>query len=62
MWDRLSLDPKKKQLSEEERSALKSNIQLLRDIVVLFTATGSARGVSGHTGMHQGAIGLCLEC
>jgi hypothetical protein len=48
--NRLKLDPSKKQLSEEERSTLKANINLLRDILVLFTATGSARGVSGHTG------------
>lgn len=29
---------------------MKFNIQLLRDAIVLFTATGAARGVSGHTG------------
>lgn len=29
---------------------MKANIQLLRDAIVLFTATGAARGVSGHTG------------
>lgn len=27
-----------------------ANIQLLRDAIVVFTATGAARGVSGHTG------------
>jgi len=37
-------------LTEEQKSALLSNIQLLRDALVLFTATGAARGVSGHTG------------
>ena len=26
------------------------NIQLLRDAIVLFTASAAARGVSGHTG------------
>lgn len=26
------------------------NIALLRDVIILFTATGAARGVSGHTG------------
>jgi len=49
-FDRLSLDPKKPQLTETERATLKANIQLLRDVIVLFTATGAARGVSGHTG------------
>ena len=47
---RLSLDPSKPKLSPEEKSTLQANIQLLRDAIVLFTATGAARGVSGHTG------------
>ncbi|KAI0787801.1 transketolase [Fomes fomentarius] len=47
---KLVLDPSKPQLSSEQRSALKHNIQLMRDAIVLFTATGAARGVSGHTG------------
>ena len=47
---RLKLDPSKPQLSNEQRKTLKANIQLLRDAIVLFTATGAARGVSGHTG------------
>ncbi|KAG7444800.1 thiamine diphosphate-binding protein [Guyanagaster necrorhizus] len=49
-FNRIALDPSKPQLSEDEKAALKSNIQLLRDAIVLFTATGAARGVSGHTG------------
>ncbi|KAG5638116.1 hypothetical protein H0H81_001794 [Sphagnurus paluster] len=47
---KLSLDPTKPNLSNDEKKVLKANIQLLRDAIVLFTATGSARGVSGHTG------------
>ena len=47
---RLALDPKNPQLTDQERTTLKANIQLLRDAIVLFTATGAARGVSGHTG------------
>ncbi|RDX57415.1 transketolase [Lentinus brumalis] len=47
---KLVLDPSKPQLSDEQRSALKNNIQIMRDAIVLFTATGAARGVSGHTG------------
>jgi len=46
----LSLDPTKPQLSAEEKGTLTANIQLLRDAIVLFTATGAARGVAGHTG------------
>lgn len=47
---RLSLDPTKPQLTDDQRATLKANIQLLRDAIVLFTATGAARGVGGHTG------------
>ena len=47
---RVSLDPTKRQLTGEQRSALLHNIQIMRDAIVLFTATGAARGVSGHTG------------
>jgi hypothetical protein len=39
---------------------LKHNIQLLRDAIVLFTSTGAARGVSGHTGQYICFIGLCM--
>ncbi|KAF8813439.1 transketolase [Phlegmacium glaucopus] len=49
-FNKLSLDPSKTKLSPEEKSTLQANIQLLRDAIVLFTATGAARGVSGHTG------------
>jgi len=52
---RLSLDPRNSQLSPDERAALLANIQLLRDAIVLFTATGAARGVSGHTGISLSA-------
>jgi hypothetical protein len=47
---RLSLDPRIPKLEEEEKATLLANIQLLRDFIVFFTATGAARGVSGHTG------------
>lgn len=49
-FKKLSLDPSKPTLTAAEKAALLSNIQLLRDAIVLFTATGAARGVSGHTG------------
>ncbi|KAF8824796.1 hypothetical protein HHX47_DHR7000184 [Lentinula edodes] len=49
-YKKISLDPSKPQLTDDQRATLKANIQLLRDVIVLFTATGAARGVSGHTG------------
>ena len=50
--DRVKLDPSNKTLTDSQRSGLLANIQLLRDAIVLFTATGAARGVSGHTGVY----------
>jgi transketolase len=49
-YKRLQLDPTNPTLSQEQREALKFNIQLCRDAIVFFTATGAARGVGGHTG------------
>jgi transketolase len=49
-YRKMTLDPSKPQLTAEQKSTLLHNIQLLRDALVLFTATGAARGVSGHTG------------
>ncbi|EDR04074.1 transketolase [Laccaria bicolor S238N-H82] len=49
-FKKLALDPTKPKLSAEEKATLQANIQLLRDVIVYFTATGAARGVSGHTG------------
>ncbi|MFZ4666019.1 MAG: transketolase C-terminal domain-containing protein [Prochlorotrichaceae cyanobacterium] len=46
----ISLDPSQPSLTAEQRDALKFNIQLCRDAIVFFTATGAARGVGGHTG------------
>jgi transketolase len=46
----LALDPSNLTLSDEQRQTLKANIQLCRDAIVFFTATGAARGVGGHTG------------
>jgi len=46
----LKLNPANPVLTAAEREALKSNIQLCRDAIVFFTATGAARGVGGHTG------------
>jgi transketolase len=46
----LTLDASHPVLTDEQRSVLKANIQLCRDAIVFFTATGAARGVGGHTG------------
>ncbi|MGG6295890.1 transketolase C-terminal domain-containing protein [Leptolyngbya sp. AN02str] len=46
----VTLDPSNSTLTSEQREALTSNIQLCRDAIVFFTATGAARGVGGHTG------------
>ncbi len=46
----LTLDPSQPKLTDEQRETLKANIQLCRDAIVFFTATGAARGVGGHTG------------
>lgn len=46
----LALDPTNPTLTAEQRDKLKANIQLCRDAIVFFTATGAARGVGGHTG------------
>jgi transketolase len=49
-YQRISLDASNPTLTDEQRNALKANIQLCRDAIVFFTATGAARGVGGHTG------------
>jgi transketolase len=49
-YQSLKLDPSNPTLSDQQRTALKANIQLCRDAIVFFTATGAARGVGGHTG------------
>ena len=46
----INLDPQVPTLTGEQKAALKANIQLCRDAIVFFTATGAARGVGGHTG------------
>lgn len=49
-YQRISLNPSHASLTAEQRSALQANIQLCRDAIIFFTATGAARGVGGHTG------------
>lgn len=49
-YQRISLDSSVNTLTDAQRASLKANIQLCRDAIVFFTATGAARGVGGHTG------------
>ncbi len=46
----LALNPANATLTLEQRESLKANIQLCRDAIIFFTATGAAKGVGGHTG------------
>jgi transketolase len=46
----LKLNPAVSSLTDEQRKALRQNIQLARDTIVFFTALAGARGLSGHTG------------
>ena len=46
----LAFDPSAETLTTEQERQLAANVQLCRDAIVFFTATGAARGVGGHTG------------
>ncbi|NET38713.1 MAG: transketolase [Cyanothece sp. SIO1E1] len=46
----LALNPANSTLTDAQKQTLKANIQLCRDAIIFFTATGAARGVGGHTG------------
>ncbi|KAJ5677538.1 uncharacterized protein N7477_003171 [Penicillium maclennaniae] len=49
-FKQLKLDPKNATLTAEQKKDLLHNINIFRDAIIAFTATGAARGVSGHTG------------
>jgi hypothetical protein len=46
----LSLDQDQPVLSPDQKTILRANIELCRDAIIFFTATGAARGVGGHSG------------
>ena len=46
----LTLSTGNSSLSEEEKLQWETNIGLVRDVIVFFTAVAGARGLSGHTG------------
>ncbi|KAJ5707333.1 hypothetical protein N7488_007134 [Penicillium malachiteum] len=49
-FKQLKLDSKNPSLTAEQKKDLLHNINIFRDAIIAFTATGAARGVSGHTG------------
>ena len=49
-YKRVPLDLSASVLSAEQRTQLRTNIQLCRDAIVLFTGAADARGIGGHTG------------
>lgn len=49
-FKKLMLDPKNPKLSPQQKQDLLHNINIFRDAIIAFTATGSARGLAGHTG------------
>ncbi|KAJ5752212.1 hypothetical protein N7520_009129 [Penicillium odoratum] len=49
-FKQLKLDPKNSSLTSDQKQDLLHNINIFRDAIIAFTATGAARGVSGHTG------------
>ena len=49
-FQRISLDPSNPTLTDEQRSALQSNIDLCRDAIIFFTAIADAKGLGGHSG------------
>lgn len=49
-FNEIKLDSRNPQLSSDEKQKLQRNIDIFRDAIVAFTATGAARGVAGHTG------------
>jgi transketolase N-terminal domain/subunit len=49
-YKKVTLDPSNPTLSAQQKADLQANIQLCRDAIIFFTATGAARGVGGHTG------------
>ncbi len=54
----VSIDPLREELSETQRRQLLTNIQIMRDTIVFFTAVAGARGLGGHTG---GAFSIVPE-
>ncbi len=46
----VALNPFEEEISEEKKQQLLTNIQLMRDVIIFFTAVAGAKGLGGHTG------------
>ena len=46
----LSLDPSQERLSAEQLKQLETNVRIVRDTIVFFTAIAGVKGLAGHTG------------
>jgi transketolase C-terminal domain/subunit/transketolase N-terminal domain/subunit len=46
----LSLDPAQTSLTAEQKVQLETNVQIVRDTVIFFTAVAGIKGLGGHTG------------
>jgi len=46
----VAIDPFTGKMTEEQRQQLLTNIQVMRDAIIFFTAVAGARGLGGHTG------------
>ncbi len=49
-YQALSIDPAQEHLTDEQLSQLGTNIQIVRDTIIFFTAVAGAKGLGGHTG------------
>ncbi|MGB0769102.1 MAG: transketolase, partial [Phycisphaeraceae bacterium] len=49
-YKNIALDPSNPKLTDDQRDALRYNIDLCRDAITFFTAYAGARGLSGHSG------------
>jgi len=49
-YQRIALNPAVPTFTANQKAALQANINLCRDAIIFFTATGAARGVGGHSG------------
>jgi transketolase C-terminal domain/subunit/transketolase N-terminal domain/subunit len=57
-YKHLPLDPGQSALSKEQREQLVTNIQIVRDTIIFFTAIAGIKGYAGHTG---GAFSIVPE-
>ena len=55
----LTLDLSRSELLPQELTQLRTNIQIVRDTIVFFTAIAGVKGLAGHTG---GAYSIVPEC